>query len=63
MGMGRMLGARSDSLLSRPESTKRVLENDSGDIAFALALRLDTIFTGWALLATLDATLATCCQI
>ncbi len=53
-----MLSASSNSLLRWSESTKRILENDPRDIAFALAFRLDTIFTGWALLATLDAPLA-----
>lgn len=58
-----MLSASSNSLLRWPERTKRVLENDSMNIAFALALRLDTIFTGWALLAALDTPLAACCDI
>ena len=58
-----MLSASSNSLLRWPESTKRVLENDSRNIAFALALGLDTIFTGWALLSTFDAPLAACCDI
>lgn len=58
-----MLSASSNSLLCRPISTKRVLEDDSRNIAFALALGLDTVFTGWALLATLDAPLAACCDV
>ena len=60
MRMGRMLSARSNSLLRWPESTKRILENDSRNIAFALTLGLDTVFTGWAFLAALDAPLAAC---
>lgn len=58
-----MLGASSNTLLGWPEGTKRVLENDPRNIAFALALGLDTVFTGRALLAALDAPLAACCDI
>lgn len=62
MRMGGMLGTSSNSLLRGSESTKRVLENDPRNIAFALALRLDTVLTGWALLTALDAPLAACCD-
>ena len=63
MRMGWMLSASSDPLLRWPESTKGVLKNNSRNIAFALALGLDTILTGWALLAALDTPLATCCNV
>ena len=62
MRMRGMLSASSNALLSWPEGTQRVLENDPRNIAFALALGFDTVFTGWALLATLDAPLAACCD-
>ena len=58
-----MLSASSKALLSWPEGTERVLENDPRNIAFALALGLDAVFTGRALLAALDAPLAACCDI
>ena len=63
MGMRGMLSASSNALLSGPEGTERVLENDPRNIAFALALGLDTVLTGRALLAALDAPLAACCDI
>ena len=58
-----MLSAGSNALLSWPKGTERVLENDSRNIAFALALGLDTVLAGRALLAALDAPLAACCDI
>ena len=63
MMMRGMLSASSNALLSWPEGTERVLEDDPRYIAFALALRLDTILTGWTLLAALDASLAACCDV
>lgn len=63
MRMGGMLSASSNTLLRWPESTKRVLENDPRNIAFALAFGLDAVLTGWPLLAALDAALAACCDV
>ena len=63
MRMGGMLSASSNTLLRWPESTKRVLENDPRNIALALAFGLDAVFTGWPLLAALDAALAACCDV
>ena len=63
MRMRDVLSASSDSLLRWPESTERILEYNPWNITLALALRLDTVFTGWALLAALDAPFAACCDI
>lgn len=42
------------------KGVQRIFEDDSGSVAFTVALGLDTVATRWTLLSTLDASLATC---